>query len=113
MGGGAPTYDFVNFRQKLHENEEILAAGGGGRPLRPPLDPPLIFMYVVQNLQNLWIFQHLSHGCCNVKKFYTAHTIRRQYICTLMYLTLPLLENSDNDMALNLIAINKLRLSDV
>ena len=27
---GAPTYDFVNFCRKLHENEEILAAGGGG-----------------------------------------------------------------------------------
>ena len=39
---GAPTYDFVNFCQKLHENEEILAAGGGGMcPLCPPLDPPL------------------------------------------------------------------------
>ena len=41
--GGAPTYDFVNFHRKLHENEEIFAAGGGGeRPLRPPLDPPLV-----------------------------------------------------------------------
>ena len=34
---GAPTYDLVNFRRKLHENEEILARGGGGaRPLHPP-----------------------------------------------------------------------------
>ena len=42
--GGAPTYDFVNFRRKLHENEEILAARGGGArvPCAPPLDPPLV-----------------------------------------------------------------------
>ena len=39
--GGAPTYDFVNFRRKLHENEEILAAGGARVPCAPPLDPPL------------------------------------------------------------------------
>ena len=31
------------FGRKLHENERILAPGGGGaRPWRPPLDPPLI-----------------------------------------------------------------------
>ena len=34
--GMALTYDFVNFCRKLHENEEILAAKGGARPLRPP-----------------------------------------------------------------------------
>ena len=40
---GAPTYDFVNFRRKLHENEEILAARGGASPAPPPpLDPPLV-----------------------------------------------------------------------
>ena len=33
-----PTYDFVNFCRKLHENEEILAARGVGRasPAPPP-----------------------------------------------------------------------------
>ena len=35
--GGAPTYDFVNFRRKLHENEEILAARGGRASPAPPL----------------------------------------------------------------------------
>ena len=36
-GGGAPTYDFVNFCRKLHENEEILAARGGRASPAPPL----------------------------------------------------------------------------
>ena len=46
LPGGAPTYEFVNFRRKLHENEEILATGGGGgRPLRHPLDPPLVWTH--------------------------------------------------------------------
>ena len=44
--GGAPTPKVGTrtyfFGQKLHENERILAPGGGGaRPWRPPLDPPL------------------------------------------------------------------------
>ena len=30
-GGGAPTYDFAKFSQKLHEIERIWAPGGGGR----------------------------------------------------------------------------------
>ena len=34
--GGAPSYDFVNFRRKLHENEEILAATGAHVPCAPP-----------------------------------------------------------------------------
>ena len=37
QGGAPPTYDFVKFCRKLHENEEILAAGGGGGvPCGPP-----------------------------------------------------------------------------
>ena len=41
--GGVPTYYLANFSRKLHENEEILGQrGGGARPSRPPLDPPLI-----------------------------------------------------------------------
>ena len=40
--GGAPTYEFVEFSQKLHEIERISTPRGGARPLRPPLDPPLI-----------------------------------------------------------------------
>ena len=37
---GAPTYDFANFCEKLHEIENILGRGGaraGGPPLNPPL----------------------------------------------------------------------------
>ena len=44
-GGGAPTPEVgvrtYFFGRKLHENERILAPGGGARPWRPPLDPPL------------------------------------------------------------------------
>ena len=38
--GGAPTYDFAKFSEKLHEIEKIL----GGGPL--PLDPPLKFVSI-------------------------------------------------------------------
>ena len=61
--GGAPTYDFVNFRQKLHENEEILAAGGGGGrvPCAPPLDPPLALFIKYKMWLSEWrIFEFLS-----------------------------------------------------
>ena len=37
LPGGAPTYDFVNFCRKLHENEDILAARGGRASPAPPL----------------------------------------------------------------------------
>ena len=48
LPGGAPTYDIVNCCGKLHENEEILAAGGGARVpcAPPPLDPPLVCICV-------------------------------------------------------------------
>ena len=38
--GGAPTYDFAKFREKLHEIENILGRGGA-RAGRAPLNPPL------------------------------------------------------------------------
>ena len=38
-GGGAPTYDFAKFSQKLNEIERIWTRGGAS--LAPPLDPPL------------------------------------------------------------------------
>ena len=34
--GGAPTYDFAKFSQKLHEIERIRTPGEGAHPLRPP-----------------------------------------------------------------------------
>ena len=43
-GGGAPTYDFAKFSEKLHEIEKNLGrGGGGGGVLLPgaPLDLPL------------------------------------------------------------------------
>ena len=39
--GGAPTYDFAKFSQKLHEIERILTPGGGTRPKFYYVDPPL------------------------------------------------------------------------
>ena len=39
LPGGAPTYDFAKFSQKLHEIKRIWAPGGGVP--RAPLDPPL------------------------------------------------------------------------
>ena len=39
--GGAPTYDFAKFSQKLHEIERIWAPRGGARPKFYYVDPPL------------------------------------------------------------------------
>ena len=39
--GGAPTYDFAKFSQKLHEIERIWTRGGGARPKFYYVDPPL------------------------------------------------------------------------
>ena len=44
-GGGAPTYHFAKFSQKLHEIERIWARGGA-RPSRPPLDPPVLISHI-------------------------------------------------------------------
>ena len=41
-GGGAPTYEFAKFSQKLHER---IWTGRGGASLAPPLDPPLITVF--------------------------------------------------------------------
>ena len=36
LGGGAPTYDFVKFSEKLHEIEKILGRGGARAGCTPP-----------------------------------------------------------------------------
>ena len=42
--GGAPTYDFVKFSEKLHEIEKILGRRGGGRAgCAPPKSATGIF----------------------------------------------------------------------
>ena len=43
-GGGAPTYDFAKFSQKLHEIETILTRGA--RPKFYYVDPPLQWQYL-------------------------------------------------------------------
>ena len=46
--GGANSqncYYFSHFCRKLHENERIWTPGGGARPWRPPLDPPMYYFY--------------------------------------------------------------------
>ena len=40
---GAPTYDFAEFCEKLHEIEKILGRAGGV-PGVPPLNPPLTYI---------------------------------------------------------------------
>ena len=52
--GGAPTYEFAKFSQKLHEIERIWTpGGGGGASLAPPLDPPLFQSLEVKFVTNL------------------------------------------------------------
>ena len=46
--GGAPTYDFAKFSQKVHEIERIRTPGGA-RPSHPPLDPPLYVTVWIRN----------------------------------------------------------------
>ena len=41
LPGGAPTYEFAKFHQKLHEIDEFGPPGRGARPLHPLLDPLL------------------------------------------------------------------------
>ena len=43
--GGAPTYDFVKFSEKLHEIEKILDHRGGARRVRPPKSATGYAMY--------------------------------------------------------------------
>ena len=50
--GGAPTYDFAKISQKLHEIERIWTPAGGVRPLRPPLDLPLVPVVLLYLLNN-------------------------------------------------------------
>ena len=48
--GGAPTYDFAKFSQKLHEIERIWAPRGGARPKFYYVDPPLTYVYKICKL---------------------------------------------------------------
>ena len=45
--GGAPTYDFAKFHQKLHEIERIWTPRGGARPKFYYVDPPL---FCIENI---------------------------------------------------------------
>ena len=54
--GGAPTYDFAKFPQKLHEIERIWAPPGGVP--RVPLDPPLTNLIVYKNINLLFAFRN-------------------------------------------------------
>ena len=44
--GGAPTYDFAKFSQKLHEIERIWTPRGGARPKFYYVDPPLYIYFL-------------------------------------------------------------------
>ena len=57
--GGAPTYYFVNFFRKLHENKEILGQRGGRASLAPPLRsatavPYPFFILHLLSVSDLW-----------------------------------------------------------
>ena len=43
-GGGAPTYNFAKFSEKLHENEILGHSEGGAHAGGAHLDPPLLFL---------------------------------------------------------------------
>ena len=60
-GGGAPTYDFAKFSQKLHEIERIWTRGGGGgaHPKFYYVDPPLHFVMWIK-LTGLDILQVIA-----------------------------------------------------
>ena len=53
--GGAPTYDFAKFREKLHDIEKILGRGGGCMPGAPPPNPPLVRIGTITS--------EISFGC--------------------------------------------------
>ena len=57
-GGGAPTYKFARFSQKLHEIKKSLVRKGA-----PPLDPPLILFIDTVNVF-LKYLKHLGHVSC-------------------------------------------------
>ena len=56
-GGGALTYKFAGFSEKLHEIKKILVRGGGDAPLDPPLRSNifLISCSFWENLSNLYV----------------------------------------------------------
>ena len=56
---GVPTYDFANFRRKLHANEEIWAADEGGGGCAPPY--PFSAQYSRGGISNLWLFDKWLH----------------------------------------------------
>ena len=43
-GGGAATYKFASFSQKLHEIKKILVRGGGGCPPPGPATATYLFL---------------------------------------------------------------------
>ena len=65
-GGGAPTpqkcYYFSIFCRKLHENERIWTPrGGGARPWRPLLDPPMLTEPQMETLHQVLAFHFATH----------------------------------------------------
>ena len=51
--GGAPTYDFTKFSQKLHLIERIWTPQRGRASLAPPLDPPLKTIIKLTDYENI------------------------------------------------------------
>ena len=73
--GGAPTYDFVNFCRKLHENEEILAPGGGRASPAPPLRSATGMLHVHLELFGACVLTVDQSDCRHSAQLY-AHVLR-------------------------------------
>ena len=79
-GGGAPTYDFAKFSQKLHEIERIWTPGGGARPkfyyVDPPLPPPLYLAKRSRHSHHMWQFCiYIGNVFPPQREFYWSVTI--------------------------------------
>ena len=75
-------YYFSHFCRKLHENERIRTPGGGARPWRPPLDPPMQLQCKVTNgtilsLPEIWQVRNL--------RSYTNIIHPKPQVCTKSY----------------------------
>ena len=80
-GGGANSqncYYFSHFCRKLHENERIWTPGGGARPWRPPLDPPMRSVY---ESQHVWLDVHYLQATSKRRKVSMVGCLSHSSFC--------------------------------
>ena len=78
-GGGAPTYNFAKFSQKLHEIERIWTPGRKGASLVPPLDPPLIW-YFYRKRESVYIVAELGNNVYSSGKSATFFPLVKTFL---------------------------------